>query len=232
MGAGIPGAGARVGTYRATANRSKVLTMVRRSRLTIGALVAAASTGHVLYPAWLAWAARHRRAVLAPEPEHWPHVTALVAAYDEADCIAAKVRDILANGYPGPLDVMVVADGDVETAVRAEQAGATVVTADERLGKSQALNLGFSKVNAPVVVMSDANNTLAPGAIAALVRHLQDPRVGAVAGEKVERDGAGRGPVLALRVLAQATRVAARHDDRTGRRAVCHPDRRMASHSC
>jgi hypothetical protein len=86
---------------------------------------------------------------------------------------------------------MVVADADVETAERAEQAGATVVTADERLGKAQALNLGFSKVTAPIVVVSDANNLIAPGAIAALVRHLGDARVGAVAGEKLEADGAG-----------------------------------------
>ncbi len=165
--------------------------MVRRSSLTVGALVAAASTGHVLYPAWLAVASRRRRPAPVPEPAQWPHVTVLVAAYGEAECIAGKVRDVLANGYPGPIDVMVVADADVETAVRAEQAGATVVTADDRLGKAQAINLGFSKVTAPVVVVSDANNTLSPGAIAALVRHLEDPHVGAVAGEKVEADGAG-----------------------------------------
>ncbi|HLM96798.1 MAG TPA: glycosyltransferase [Acidimicrobiales bacterium] len=166
--------------------------MVRRSRLTVGALVVAASAGHVLYPAWLAWASRRRPVGSAPpEPEQWPHVTALIAAYGEAQCIADKVRDVMANGYRGPLDVMVVADADIETAVRAEEAGATVVTADDRLGKAQAINLGFSKVTAPVVVVSDANNTLSPGAIAALVRHLEDPGVGAVAGEKVEADGAG-----------------------------------------
>jgi hypothetical protein len=115
----------------------------------------------------------------------------LVAAYAEAECIGPKVRDVLANGYPGPLDVMVVADADVETAARAEHAGATVVTADDRLGKAQAINLGFSKVTAPIVVLTDANNVLAAGAIAALVRHFNDPRVGAVAGEKLEADGGG-----------------------------------------
>lgn len=166
--------------------------MTRRSRLTVAALVAAASGGHVLYPAWLALASRRRPAPPPPaDPDEWPAVTALVAAYRESACIADKVRDVLANGYPGPIDVLVVAEGDRETAIRAEEAGATVLTAEERLGKSQALNLGFSKVTAPVVVLSDANNTLAPGAIAALVRHLSDPGVGAVAGEKVEADGAG-----------------------------------------
>jgi len=164
--------------------------MARRSRLTVGALVAAASTGHVLYPAWLALASRRRQPTAVSDPEHWPAVTVLVAAYGEAECIGPKVHDVLANGYPGQLDVMVVADADIETAVRAEQAGATVITADDRLGKAQAINLGFSKVTTPVVVVTDANNVLFPGAIAALVRHLEDPHVGAVAGEKIEA-GAG-----------------------------------------
>ena len=153
--------------------------------------MAAASTGHVLYPAWLAIASRRRPAQPVSDPAEWPAVTVLVAAYAEAECIGPKVRDVLANGYPGPLDVMVVADADVETAARAEHAGATVVTADDRLGKAQAINLGFSKVTAPIVVLTDANNVLAAGAIAALVRHFNDPRVGAVAGEKLEADGGG-----------------------------------------
>jgi hypothetical protein len=152
--------------------------------------VAAASTGHVLYPSWLALASRRRPLVPVSDPSAWPAVTVLVAAYGEAECIGPKVHDVLANGYPGQLDVMVVADADIETAVRAEEAGATVVTADDRLGKAQAINLGFSKVTAPVVVLTDANNVLEPGAISALVRHLEDPRVGAVAGEKIEA-GAG-----------------------------------------
>ena len=136
-------------------------------------------------------ASRRHAPPAVSDPEQWPAVTVLVAAYAEAECIGPKVRDVLANGYPGPLDVMVVADADVETAARAEHAGATVVTADDRLGKAQAINLGFSKVTSPIVVLTDANNHLAPGAIAALVRHFNDPRVGAVAGEKVEADGGG-----------------------------------------
>jgi len=171
--------------------RSRQLPVGRPSRLTIAALAALSCTGHVLYPAWLAYASRGRRPATPPDPPSWPALTVLVPAYKEAGCIEAKVRDVLANGYAGPLEVMVVADGDPETAERAEQAGATVVSAPERLGKAQAVNLGFSKVTTPVVVLSDANNVLSPGALAALVRHLEDPSVGAVAGSKVEDDGRG-----------------------------------------
>jgi poly-beta-1,6-N-acetyl-D-glucosamine synthase len=162
----------------------------------VGALVAAASAGHVLYPAWLAWRTRggRGRALVPPGParqEPPPALTVLVPAYREAGVIGAKVADILANGYPGSLEILVVADGDPETAAAAERAGARALTGPERLGKSQALNRGFAAATTPVVVISDANNRIAPGALAAAVQHFADPEVGAVAGEKVEDDGGG-----------------------------------------
>jgi hypothetical protein len=39
-----------------------------------------------------------------------------------------------------------------------------VVTSPERLGKSQALNKRFAESDTSIVVISDANNRLAPGA--------------------------------------------------------------------
>ena len=162
----------------------------------VGALLAAATAGHLLYPAWLAWRTRGGRGKVAARPpavgpEVFPDVTAVVPAYREARVIAAKVADLRANGYPGSLEVLVVADGDPETAAAAEQAGARALTGPDRLGKSQALNRGFAEATTPIIVISDANNRLAPGALAALVEHFVDPEVGAVAGEKVEDDGGG-----------------------------------------
>jgi poly-beta-1,6-N-acetyl-D-glucosamine synthase len=165
--------------------------MARRSWLTVGALTAAASSGHVLYPGLVALRTRRLTTPDPPDPAQWPAVTVVVAAYHEADCIEDKVHDLRANGYPGELEVVVVADADRETAERAERSGAIVVTADERLGKGQAVNLGVSKVTTPIVVLNDANNVVSPGAIAALVRHFDDDSVGAVAGAKIEADGAG-----------------------------------------
>ena len=118
-------------------------------------------------------------------------MTVVVPAYREAGVIAAKIDDLRANGYPGSLDILVVADGDPETAAAAERAGARALTGPERLGKSQALNRGFAEATTPIVVISDANNRLAPGALAAVVEHFVDPAVGAVAGEKLEDDGGG-----------------------------------------
>lgn len=164
--------------------------------LVVAALVGAASAGHVLYPAWLAWATRGKdpRVDSDARPDEdrtWPDLTVLIPAYREAGVIAAKIQDVRDNGYAGRLEVLVVADGDPDTAAAAERAGANALTAPERLGKSQALNRGFAKAATPIVVISDANNRFVPGALNALVRHFDDPKVGAVAGEKLEDDGGG-----------------------------------------
>jgi len=171
--------------------------MPRRAWPTVVALVAVASVGHVVYPAFLAIATRWRGRPPAPAPAGrlmpWPAVTVVVPAFREAGVISTKVKDVLANDYPGPIDVLVVCDGDPVTADRARAAGARVLCPPERLGKAQALNVAFESVTDPVVVITDANNRIAPGSIAAMVRHFEDPEVGAVAGEKEEADGDGEG---------------------------------------
>ena len=43
--------------------------------------------------------------------EHYPSVTVLVAAYNEAGSIEDTVRSILRQDYPGPLQVIVINDG-------------------------------------------------------------------------------------------------------------------------
>jgi cellulose synthase/poly-beta-1,6-N-acetylglucosamine synthase-like glycosyltransferase len=55
----------------------------------------------------------------------------------------------------------------------------------ERRGKICAINDAIGQVDADVVVFSDANAFLAPGAIRALVANFADPSVGAVSGDVV-----------------------------------------------
>jgi cellulose synthase/poly-beta-1,6-N-acetylglucosamine synthase-like glycosyltransferase len=152
-------------------------------------LVASTMVGHVVYPALLHLAARRRADRKAPTPEQWPAVTILVPAYLESGVIADKVKNLSANGYPGEIEVLVVADGDPDTAAVAEDAGARVLLLPERRGKSQALNAGVAAATHELIVMSDANSELQPDAIAYLVTALLVPGVGAVAGEKLEGEG-------------------------------------------
>ena len=162
----------------------------------LAALTASAALGHVGYPLAL-YAARRatgrRRRPPAPATAA-PPVTVLIPAYREAGVIAAKVTDIEANGYPGRLEVLVVADGDPETEEKARAAGARTLLLPERMGKSQALNRGLEAASHELVVITDAgHNRLEPGSIAALVQWFEHPNVGAVAGEKIEDQGGSEG---------------------------------------
>lgn len=163
-------------------------------RAAAAALTSSAVLGHVGYPAALWLVSRRAPRVPAPAPPAVPPpVTVLIPAYLETGVIAGKVADVEANGYGGELDVLVVADGDPETEAAARAAGARTLLLPERGGKSQALNRGVEAARHELVVVTDANNALEPGAIHALVTWLADPGLGAVAGEKLEDEEGSEG---------------------------------------
>lgn len=153
------------------------------------------SVGPGLYPLGLWLVARRRLDPTPPLHVRWPTLTCVVAAYRESGVIEAKIADLLAQEYPATIEVVVVAE-DSPTADAARRAGARVVQPPDRIGKSAALGLGVEAGTGEVIVLSDANATLAPGSLCALARWFEDPTVGAVAGEKYVRSpegGSGEG---------------------------------------
>jgi glycosyltransferase involved in cell wall biosynthesis len=97
--------------------------------------------------------------------------------------IGKKVANVHANGYPGPLEVIIVAE-DSRTAEAARRTGAVVIGGPERRGKAAALNRGAAAATREHIVFTDADTYLYPGALAALLRWFDDPTIGAVAAEK------------------------------------------------
>ncbi len=112
----------------------------------------------------------------------------MVPAYLEPNMIGRKLDDLQASGYEGDLQIVVVAD-DGDTAAAARRPGVEVLEARRRSGKAAALNRGVAAARHPIVVITDANTVLAPGALGAMTRWFSDPSVGAVAGEKQIREG-------------------------------------------
>ncbi len=178
------------GPSRAKLGRARPGLVSNRALLVC--LVGLAGTGHVLYPTLLHAVTRLRPDPSPPDVQGWPELTVVVPAYRETTVIGAKVEDVCANGYPGEVEVVVVAD-DPETAVAAGRAGARVLTSDTRRGKAEALNRGIEIAGGTAVVVTDANTRLVPGSLQALVRWFADPSVGAVAGEKTVVGVTGEG---------------------------------------
>jgi cellulose synthase/poly-beta-1,6-N-acetylglucosamine synthase-like glycosyltransferase len=161
-------------------------------------LVGYAYAGYPLLLRLVSRGAAHRPAPAAPAElaGDWPAVTVVVAAYDEAARIGARLDNLLASHYPADrLRVIVVSDGSTDgtvAAVRArEDPRVTVLEGAGRRGKAACLNDGLAACGTDFVVMTDVRQPLEPDAIARLVGALRaDPRLGAVSGELVFRDDA------------------------------------------
>ncbi|MFV1989376.1 MAG: glycosyltransferase [Acidimicrobiales bacterium] len=119
-------------------------------------------------------------------PRNWPAITLIVPAYLESTVLKAKIENLLNNGYEGEAEILVVAE-DEETATVARTTSARVVQPETRLGKSRSMNLGVELASHDIIVFSDANNELLPGAIEAVVLPLVHG-AGCAAGEKIHEE--------------------------------------------
>ncbi|MDX1577307.1 MAG: glycosyltransferase family 2 protein [Gemmatimonadota bacterium] len=118
-----------------------------------------------------------------------PSISVVLAVRNEADRIADRVSDLLAQAYPGDrLEVVVVCNGCHDgTEARAR----TLAADDPRLrvfvspaaeGKAGALNLGVSRATGDLIVFADARQRFERPVLARLAARLADPRAGAVSG--------------------------------------------------
>jgi cellulose synthase/poly-beta-1,6-N-acetylglucosamine synthase-like glycosyltransferase/peptidoglycan/xylan/chitin deacetylase (PgdA/CDA1 family) len=129
--------------------------------------------------------ARHRsRRPRLPKAGYQPAVTVVVPAYNEVVNIAATVRSLAANDYPG-VEVVVVDDGSTDgTAEVVARLGLSNVrlVSQPNAGKATALNSGIAASTSDVVVLVDGDTVAGADTVFRLVQPLADPRVGAVAG--------------------------------------------------
>lgn len=135
---------------------------------------------------WLLAKFRGRKAV-SGDPADFPHVTMVIAAYNEADYIVDKLYNTLDLDYPrDQFDIIVVTDGssDQTPELVKQFQDVRLYHRDERRGKIHAVNRVMKEVDTPVVVFSDANTMLNREALKKMVRHYEDPQVGGVSGEK------------------------------------------------
>ena len=116
-----------------------------------------------------------------------PEVTLMVCAYNEEDIISEKMSNIHSLDYPADrLHLVWVTYGSTDNtnSILSAYPDVKIVFSPERRGKSAALKHGIKEVSTEIVMMTDANTMLNPGAVREIVRLMQTPKVGCVSGEK------------------------------------------------
>jgi poly-beta-1,6-N-acetyl-D-glucosamine synthase len=143
---------------------------------------------YAVYPAVVIAIARVRRRSGLLNDSLRPTVTIVISAFNEEHVLLSKLRNLEKLDYPSDnITVLIGSDGSTdktnELLQHASLPGLTAVPFPQRRGKSSVLNDLVAMARAEIVVFSDANTMFRPDTIRMLVRHFNDPRVGAVSGE-------------------------------------------------
>lgn len=117
-----------------------------------------------------------------------PLISLIVPAFNEARMIQPALRNLMELDYPY-FEVILVDDGSTDDtfelgSIVARESMRTKIRVVRKKngGKADALNTGIALARGEFVVCMDADTKLAPETLRAMVRHFDDPRVGAVAG--------------------------------------------------
>jgi biofilm PGA synthesis N-glycosyltransferase PgaC len=123
----------------------------------------------------------------APLKPYEPEVTLVVPAYNEAYILESKIQNCLSLDYPADkLRIMFITDGSTDHSdqVMAKYPQILHLHSSARGGKAMAENRAMQFVETPIVIFTDCNSYLNAEAVKEMVKHYQDPLVGAVSGEK------------------------------------------------
>ena len=123
-----------------------------------------------------------------------PLLSVIVPAWQSAATIERAIASAL-DGAPVAIECVVVDDGstdgtgDVVAGLAAADPRIRLVASPVNVGVSAARNLALAEVRGRWLLFLDADDRLAPGAIAALLAPTADPTVRAVIGQRVQTDG-------------------------------------------
>lgn len=149
---------------------------------------------HAAYPLLLRWLASRRpppvRSLVACD---LPEITVVMPAYNEAGYIAAKIRNLAALDYPADrLRVLIGCDGCTDGTAAAARAAAAepecgglrveVIEFARNRGKVAVVNELVSRVEGPIVAMSDVSALISLDALRLAAGWLTAPEVGVVCG--------------------------------------------------
>jgi len=121
--------------------------------------------------------------------KEYPFVSVMVAARNENECIAERIRNLLSQDYPENRYEILVgsdasADGTDEIVKSFEKDGVRFLRSEERLGKSALMFVLSKKALGEILVFTDANTLFKSDTVRQLVEPFADESVGCVDGSK------------------------------------------------
>ncbi len=132
--------------------------------------------------------ARGKQTPMYREDGSMPMVSLIVPAFNEGPVIQAAMRSLLKLDYPN-FEIIVVDDGSTDdTYEKAMEVARETIDVDVRVitkrngGKADALNTGMTLARGEFVLNMDGDTKLSPNTLRACIRHFENPKVGAVAG--------------------------------------------------
>ena len=122
-----------------------------------------------------------------------PTVSLLIAAHNEESDIEARVLNALALDYPADkLEIVIASDGSTDgtNAIvrRYADRGVRLLAYSLNQGKATVLDKSVPRLSGEIVLLSDANTHMEPGAARRLAAWFADPAVGVVCGRLVLSD--------------------------------------------
>ncbi|WP_166259704.1 glycosyltransferase [Marinobacter salicampi] len=124
---------------------------------------------------------REKRSYLTNNAE--PTVTVIVAVHNAESAIEAKIENLTNNNYdPAKIDYLFVDDGCTDGTVAIIQSNPLVnlISLPIRQGKERALAQGIAEAKGEILIFTDVDTLSDSCAVSKLVRHFEDPYIGAV----------------------------------------------------
>ncbi len=133
-----------------------------------------------------------KKEVPAQEPEDYPEISIIIAAYNEASVIRERIFNIKESEYPiDKYEIILVDDcssdntlGDAEDACREAGINNTVMKNQERMGTNRSINRAIEAASHSILVTTDADVFFEKNALKKLItRLMSEDRIAAVCGD-------------------------------------------------
>lgn len=122
-----------------------------------------------------------------PALDAYPSTTIIVPAWNEERTLSTTIESLLALDYPKErLNIMIIDDGSSDDTLRvarrflSSSSPHVSVFTKENGGKHTALNFALARIDTELIGCLDADSSVSPDALTAIIPHFDDPEVMAV----------------------------------------------------